>query len=188
MEPVLGNAGRQVTHLSNRGSLLILILQTSCPTQQKTMRSSTPECRALWALCLLRVGSLCAFRMPWVRCSGGSIPEITAAAVVWVRQGRGEGQPPPPRPAELSAAWGESVGRKATTVSGWEWPYRPGSTTCQSQDQGTEVSRQQMSGFRMDEKSGFWGADVIRSAVRRVTLRVQIQQQREGNGPCPLPC
>ena len=78
------------------------------------------------------------------------------------------GRPAPP-PRSVSNL-GESAGRKATTVSGWEWPYRPGSTTCQSQDQGAEVSRQQMSSFRMDEKSRFWGPDLSRSAVRGVTL------------------
>ena len=39
--------------------------------------------------------------------------------------------------------------------------------------------------FKMDEKSGFWGPDLVRSAVRRVTLGAQIQQQRARNGTCP---
>ena len=44
----------------------------------------------------------------------------------------------------VSAVWRSVVSLR----EGWWRPCRPGSTTCQSQDQGTEVSRQQMSSLR----------------------------------------
>ena len=85
------------------------------------------------------------------------------------------------------------MGRKATSVSGWGRPCRPGSTRCQSQDQGTEVSRRQMSRFRMDEMSGFWGVDLLDLQWGELFSELIYSNKEGGMGlvpppqSCPLP-
>ena len=74
-------------------------------------------------------------------------------------------------------------GPEGPSVSGWGRPCRPGSTRCQSQDQGTEVSRQQVSRFRMDEKSGFWGVDLLDLQWGELFSELRYSN-KEGNGPC----